>query len=170
MKAGNLSLALQVLMAMTSMSPLTPGRLKQVAEKAIDRLSPEPDLSHLDDEAISLLRRLYDKELLGADTLESVGKKLKTGVVDANLRSEACPANVDADPIPEGGSDTEAGVEDCEIGSEGADSPSTGSSPSPASSNPTVATRFTRADFLAALGVSSEEAPDGRALLAALCR
>jgi len=47
MKAGNVDASLRILMAMTAMSPLTPARLKQVADDALQKLPDDIDLSHL---------------------------------------------------------------------------------------------------------------------------
>jgi len=52
MKAGNVDASLRILMAMTAMSPLTPARLKQVADDALLKLPDDIDLSHLDDETL----------------------------------------------------------------------------------------------------------------------
>jgi hypothetical protein len=160
MKAGNTQLALQVLMAMTAMSPLTPARLKQVAGKAIERLSPEPDLSHLDDETLELARRLASNATIDDDTRAQLIRKLTTAPrrppTSASFTAE------EAEPKHADGGDADAKLTD-------ASAPPSASS-SPLSSQTTVEAGVTRADLLAALGISPTEAPDGRALLAALCR
>jgi len=57
-KAGNLDAAFGVAMNMAGMtSTLTPARLRRQAEKALDKYGVvEPDLSHLTDEQLSVLR------------------------------------------------------------------------------------------------------------------
>jgi hypothetical protein len=60
MKAGNVDASLRILIAMTAMSPLTPARLKQVADDALAALPGNIDLSHIDDET---LERITGKKL-----------------------------------------------------------------------------------------------------------
>jgi hypothetical protein len=57
-KAGNLDAALNVAMTMAGMtSTLSPARLRRQAEKALDKYGAvEPDLSHLTDEQLAMLR------------------------------------------------------------------------------------------------------------------
>jgi hypothetical protein len=57
-KAGNLDAALNVAVTMAGMtSTLSPARLRRQAEKALDKYgSVEPDLSHLTDEQLCMLR------------------------------------------------------------------------------------------------------------------
>jgi hypothetical protein len=50
--AQNWDLATRILMAMTAMSPLTPARLRQVADDGLLRLPGDIDLSHIDDETL----------------------------------------------------------------------------------------------------------------------
>src|SRR5215831_1363476 len=68
-KAGNLDAALHVAMTVAGMtSALSPARLRKQAEKALDKYgSIEPDLSHLTDEQLCLLR---GKPLLTTTAME----------------------------------------------------------------------------------------------------
>ncbi len=50
MQAGNVQMSLSILMAMTAMSPLTPARLRQIADNALASLPSGVDLSHVSTE------------------------------------------------------------------------------------------------------------------------
>jgi len=62
MKAGNVDASLRILVAMTAMTPLTPARLKQIADDALLKVPDDIDLSHLDDETLQRFRRFIVKD------------------------------------------------------------------------------------------------------------
>ena len=164
LEAGDARLALSILMTMTAMTPLRPERLRQAPESGKGKL-PEPDLSHLSNDEIRLLRKLFLGDEPPSDP------KVAMTTTDGEEPPGPSLAGAKAEPTAQSDTDDDAELSDCDIesDSENVDAPTSASS-SPLSSQPTVAAGVTRADLLAALGISPEEAPDGRTLLAALCR